>query len=77
MNKIIINEDSCIGCGSCIAIDPEHFDFNSDGLAVVINENNDNASETINAIASCPTSAISITSEDCDCSNCSCNCGLN
>lgn len=73
MNGLIINEDACIGCGSCIAVDPEHFDFNDDGLATVIKADDTESSECINAIASCPTNAIRIDSIGCDCSSCSCN----
>ena len=29
--------DTCIGCGACVAIDPEHFDFN-EGLSVATSQ---------------------------------------
>lgn len=85
MKNLVLNEDACIGCGSCIAVDPEHFDFNEDGLAKVINNDNLETNSVINAIGSCPTNAISIgESNSCSCSNCpgcsstnggSCGCG--
>lgn len=31
MKKIIVDDEKCIGCGACVAIDSEHFDFNEDG----------------------------------------------
>ncbi len=58
MKKIEVSKDLCIGCGACVAIDPEHFDFNDEGKSHVIsNENIDNENVT-NTIESCPTSAI-------------------
>ncbi|MEG0794457.1 MAG: ferredoxin [Bacilli bacterium] len=66
MKKLIVNEDSCIGCGACVAIDPDHFDFNENGLSTVISNDDITSSNTTNAIESCPTNAISIQKE-CDC----------
>lgn len=70
MKNLLVNEDACIGCGSCIAVDPEHFDFNDDGLATVISNNNLETNSVINAVGSCPTNAISI-NEKVGCSDCS------
>jgi len=80
MEKICVNEEQCIGCGACVAIDPEHFDFNDNGLSSVIsNENLDSANLT-SAIESCPTGAIKKGEGcNCGCDNCTgdenCNCG--
>ena len=30
MKKLVLNTDLCIGCGACVGIDPEHFDFNEE-----------------------------------------------
>lgn len=82
MKKINVKEEQCIGCGACIAIDPEHFDFNDDGLSTVISNENLESNNLTNAIESCPTSAINISSCDSDCTckdecccdeNCNCN----
>lgn len=72
MKKLEVN-DNCIGCGACIAIDPEHFDFNDEGLSTVISNDNLETDELKNAIASCPVSAISA---KCNCDE-NCNCGEN
>ena len=80
MEKIKVNEEQCIGCGACVAIDPEHFDFNDNGLSSVIsNENLDSANLT-SAMESCPTGAIK-KNDGCNCcddctndSNCECGC---
>ena len=28
MSSVKVNEEKCIGCGACVAIAPENFDFN-------------------------------------------------
>lgn len=59
MAKFTVNE-TCIGCGACVAICPEVFDINADGLAENIigevpTELEANAKE---ACAACPVEAI-------------------
>lgn len=62
MKKIDVNEN-CIGCGACIAIDPEHFDFEGSLSKPINNENLD--SKALNdAIDSCPVGAISIVDDN-------------
>ena len=54
---IKVNE-TCIGCGACIAIDPEHFDFN-EGVSVAISQEvTDSVKE---AAGACPVGAIEVT----------------
>ena len=37
--KVKVNEDKCIGCGSCVSItDSKIFDFNDEGHAKAIRE---------------------------------------
>lgn len=62
MKKLIVNE-KCIGCGACIAIDNEHFDF-EDNLSKVISNDNLESDALQNAIASCPMGAIEIIEEE-------------
>lgn len=31
--KIILDKEKCIGCGSCAAVCPDHFEMGSDGKA--------------------------------------------
>ena len=62
MKKIVV-KDTCIGCGMCIAIDEEHFDFQDNLSHAKSNENLD--SEALqNAISSCPVGAIEIVEDD-------------
>jgi len=81
MKKINVSNEACIGCGACVAIDPEHFAFNDEGLSHAISNENLESNELASAIDSCPTSAISIKDADeaCECEECNCtkedNCG--
>lgn len=62
MEKIIVDTDKCIGCGSCIGIAPKTFDWNDEGTSKVINDVvTDDAK---NAMDCCPTGAINIKKED-------------
>lgn len=61
MKKLNVNEN-CIGCGMCVAIDPEHFEI-VDGLSSAISNENLESSDLDNAISSCPTAAIEIEEE--------------
>lgn len=79
--KLSVDQDKCIGCGACVAISPENFDFNDDGLSVVKNE--EITEKTMDAVEACPTFAISTTNdgeqvdtctcEHCECDNCECD----
>lgn len=60
MKKLKVLTENCIGCGACVGIDPEHFDFNEDGLSHVISEENLESENLQNAIESCPVGIISI-----------------
>ena len=58
--KVQVISDLCIGCGACHAIAPEVFDMNDEGLAYVKSNDNveNNKDAVIDAVESCPTSAI-------------------
>ena len=54
---IKVNE-TCIGCGACVAMDPEHFDF-KEGVSVAISQEiTDSVKEVAGA---CPVGAIEVT----------------
>lgn len=60
--KVKVNQDKCIGCGSCVSItDSKIFDFNDDGKAYekVDKINEEDIEKVKTAIEYCPTSAIS------------------
>jgi len=53
-----VNE-TCIGCSACVAIAPEVFELNEEGLSVVIANDSYNEEDVNNAISACPVDAIS------------------
>ncbi|MEM5829975.1 MAG: ferredoxin [Candidatus Aenigmatarchaeota archaeon] len=62
MAKIRVNE-KCIGCGACIAIAPEIFEFNKDGFSYAkISETNDKKliGKAKEAAEACPVGAIEV-----------------
>lgn len=58
--EIKINKGKCLGCGMCVGINSDVFEFDDDGLAKVNNDqiNEENKEEVENAKDSCPVSAI-------------------
>lgn len=64
MKKITINEEECIGCGSCAQIDEKHFEIKN-GKSTVKEQYNEEDKDLIEeVINSCPVGAIEITEED-------------
>lgn len=58
MAKVEVDKNQCISCGGCVAIAPDYFEFDEDGLAhATASEVND---EVKQAAESCPTDAIKV-----------------
>lgn len=55
---IKVDENTCIGCGACVAIASENFDFNDAGLSTVISQ--EVTDSTREAVGACPVGAISV-----------------
>ena len=66
MEKLEINKAKCLGCGMCVGINSDVFEFDDDGLAKVNNENitEENKESVDDAINSCPVGAISKEEEE-------------
>lgn len=64
MDILDVEKNKCIGCGACVSIDSEHFDFDEEGLSEVISNDNLKTEALQDAIASCPTSAIRLAKSD-------------
>ena len=62
MAKIEVNKDVCIGCGSCVAIAADTFEFGEDGLAEA--KDQEITEEVRDAAEACPTDAIELTEDE-------------
>lgn len=61
LKKIIVDQEACIGCGSCAGVAPEYFKINEEGKSEVIKKYDDADKDKINEAADgCPVQAISI-----------------
>ena len=57
--QVVIDQDECIGCESCVSICPKVFVFDQDlGKAAVIDGSNPEEDGVDEAIASCPAGCI-------------------
>jgi len=61
---LVVNQDTCISCGTCIALCPKVFDYNSAGKSGVKDQNGASADEIKQAISMCPVAAISYHATD-------------
>jgi len=58
--KIKIDKNKCIGCGTCIAIAPKSFKFDSEGKSELIESPGDSEEIIKEAAESCPVQAINL-----------------
>jgi len=58
MKKLKVNTDGCIGCGTCVALDDEHFTFNEDGFCIVKSDRNIDEDKMTTIINACPPEVI-------------------
>jgi ferredoxin len=49
---------TCIGCSACVAIAPEVFELNEEGVSVVIAADSYNKEDVENSMSACPVDAI-------------------
>lgn len=64
MKKLVIDNDKCISCGTCVALCPKTFEMEDNMKAHVKNPLGDSEDDIQNAINSCPTQAISWEGQD-------------
>lgn len=60
MFKIILDKDTCIGCGTCAAVCPANFEMGDDGKAKVIKEEVENLGCNRLAEENCPVKAVNV-----------------
>ncbi|MFH0864338.1 MAG: ferredoxin [Candidatus Gottesmanbacteria bacterium] len=58
MKTLTIDQDKCIGCGTCVALVPKVFQLNDDSKAEVTDQMGDTEENINNAIDSCSVQAI-------------------
>jgi len=62
--KVIINQETCIGCNTCPLIDPDTFELDSTSYKAFVKKQPEVITDKItSAISSCPVNAISIKEE--------------
>ena len=54
-----VDQDKCLRCGMCTGICPDVFQFDDEGNIKVNNEKINNLDEVMEAVSSCPVTAIS------------------
>jgi len=57
--KLVVSQETCIGCGTCIALCPEVFMFNDDGKSVVKDQSACANCDCQAAVDACQVNAIS------------------
>lgn len=58
--KITVNQETCIGCGTCLALAPASFKWNEQNKADPINPPGDPEQAIKDSAAACPTQAVTI-----------------
>jgi ferredoxin len=65
VKKIKIDSSLCIGCNTCVALDPDHFELDSATFKAKVKEQPKEINSDINNIIdSCPVKAIKIIEEN-------------
>lgn len=58
MKRLVIDKNTCIDCGTCVALCPQVFKLGEGGKTEVINQSADTPENIQNTIDSCPVGAI-------------------
>jgi len=58
MAKLVVDQELCIGCGSCVEICPEVFELNEEEKSYVKNQEACETCDCEEAINTCPVEAI-------------------
>lgn len=62
--KIEVDRELCISVASCVAVAPNTFELDDEGIATVKNPNADTKETILQAAQSCPVSAIIVYDDD-------------
>ena len=58
--KVKVIRDKCISAATCVAIAPDTFELDDEGIAIIKNPDGDDEQTIIDAAKSCPTQAIEV-----------------
>ncbi|HEV2076071.1 MAG TPA: ferredoxin [Thermoleophilaceae bacterium] len=64
--RIEVDRDLCIGSGDCVATQPDVFDLDDEGKAVVLDPDGADTEGIVEAAQNCPVTAIFVIGEDGD-----------
>jgi len=59
--RVEVIREKCISAGSCVAIAPQVFDLDEEGIARIISQDGNDDDTKLLAAQSCPTTAIIVT----------------
>lgn len=62
--KIEVDRELCTSVATCIAVAPNTFELDDEGIAIIKNPKGDDAKTIIQAAQSCPVNAIIIYDDD-------------
>jgi len=57
---LVVDQEKCIGCGTCVAIAGKTFKFNDAGKVEILDAAGDDAETIKSAADSCPVQAITL-----------------
>ena len=58
MKKVIVDQNTCIGCGTCVALASKSFKLDENGKSQPLDPAGDDEKTIQNAVDSCPVNAI-------------------
>lgn len=64
--RVEVDRDLCIGSGDCVATEPDVFELDDEGKAVVIDADAAPVDDVVEAARNCPVTAIFVIGEDGD-----------
>lgn len=66
MEKLHVDSNKCIGCGLCVSMNEDHFEFNDEGVSTVkiAEVTPEEKNDLLTVVESCPVGAITIEEEN-------------
>ena len=61
---IEVDRDLCIGSGDCVASQPDVFELDDDGKAIVLDPDAASSDQVVEAAMNCPVTAIFVSGEE-------------